>query len=404
MGTKQSFYLIAVCIFISAFSVCAIGATQAPQTIPIGALVSLSGYDSNLGGQARTGYELAVEEINKSGGVFVKEFNKKIPLEVIVEDMESNPNKAVSRMEWLYSTKKVVGYVGTTLIATGGTGVAEKNKIPTLCIASPRIVHHERDLKYWFSPIGKSPDVARIVFDVVNSIPAEKRPKTVAIFQEQADWGIEQAEYFKKEALQRGFKVVVQEKYTTMTKDMSSLIMAAKNAGAELVLSLPVTPDAMLMMRQMKELDYNPKMLVLLRGAEDLSWTKAMGPMGDYVVFMGFWHSAVKYPGVDKLNAAHQAKYGRPADTLVGPAYASIQVLAAAIEKAGTLDTTKIRNALAAIDTTTVVGKVKFRPNGTVIDTCSATVQWQGGKQKLVWPNEFKEASLIYPTPPWNNR
>ena len=36
----------------------------APQTIPIGALVSLSGYDSNLGGQAKAGYELAVEEIN----------------------------------------------------------------------------------------------------------------------------------------------------------------------------------------------------------------------------------------------------------------------------------------------------------------------------------------------------
>jgi branched-chain amino acid transport system substrate-binding protein len=154
----------------------------------------------------------------------------------------------------------------------------------------------------------------------------------------------------------------------------------------------------------MKELDYNPKMLVLLRGAEDLSWTKAMGPMGDYVVLMGFWHNAVKYPGVDKLNAAHQAKYGRPADIITGPAYASIQTLAAAIEKAGTLDTTKIRNALAAIDTMTVVGKVKFRPNGTVIDTCNATVQWQGGKQKLIWPNEFKEASLIYPTPPWNNR
>jgi branched-chain amino acid transport system substrate-binding protein len=404
MKTKLLFYSILFVVLMQIHATGAIAAPQAPQTIPIGAIVSLSGFDSNLGGQAKAGYELAAEEINRTGGVFVKEFNKKIPLEVIVQDMESNPTKAVSRMEYLYTSKKIVGYVGTTFIATGGTGVAEKNKIPTLVVASPRIVQHERDLKYWFSPTAKSPDNARIIFDLLDTIPADKRPKTVAIFQEQTDWGIEQAEYFKKEALQRGYKIVVHEKYSQMTKDMSSLIMAAKNAGAELVLSCPVTPDAMLMMRQIKELDYNPKVLVLLRGAEDLSWGKALGPMGDYVVLMGSWHSAVKYPGVDKLNAAHQAKFGRPADITTGPAYASIQTLAAAIEKAGTLKTEKIRDALSTIDTMTVIGKVKFRPNGTVIDPCPATVQWLKGSQKLVWPKEFRETPFVYPIPTWKDR
>ena len=84
-------------------------------------------------------------------------------------------------------------------------------------------------------------------------------------------------------------------------------------------------------------------------------------------------------PGVDKLNAAHQAKFGRPADVMTGSAYASIQILAAAIEKAGTLDTTKIRDAIAATDMMTVIGKIKFRPNGTLIDPCPAVVQWLGG-------------------------
>ena len=47
-------------------------------------------------------------------------------------------------MEWLYSAKKVVGYVGTTLIATGGTGVAEKNKIPTLASRLPACTSRTR--------------------------------------------------------------------------------------------------------------------------------------------------------------------------------------------------------------------------------------------------------------------
>jgi branched-chain amino acid transport system substrate-binding protein len=154
----------------------------------------------------------------------------------------------------------------------------------------------------------------------------------------------------------------------------------------------------------MKELDYNAKVLVLFRAAEDLSWAKAMGSMGDYVIGTSFWHHRVKYPGVDKLNATYQSMFGRSADMHTGPAYASIQILAAAIEKAGTLDTTKIREAIAATDMMTVMGKVKFRPDATPIDPCPAIFQWQAGSQKLVWPKEFRDAPLVYAIPAWQER
>jgi branched-chain amino acid transport system substrate-binding protein len=399
-------------VFCSALSVLvllipgarAMAASPAPQTIAIGAPLSLSGRLSNLGNQCKAGYDIAVEEINRAGGVFVKEYGKKIPLELVVQDTESEPVKAVGRMEWLYTSKKVVAYVGEGLI-TNGQGVAEKNKVPSLAIASPHQSPHDRGLKYWFSPFAKSPDVARFICDVLETIPADKRPKTAAIFQENTEWGVEMAEAFRKEVPQRGYKVAVFEKYQIMTKDLSPLIMAAKNAGAEMLLTSPVAPDGMTMMRQMKELDFNPKAIAVIRAAEDLSWGKALGPMGDYVMLSGMsWHHAIKYPGVDKLNAAHQAKFGRPGDLMTGSAYASIQIIAAAVEKAGTLDTTKIRDAIAATDMMTVIGKVKFRSDGTLIDPCPVVVQWQGGSQKLVSPKEFKEASFIYPVPAWKDR
>jgi branched-chain amino acid transport system substrate-binding protein len=404
MRTKTIFCLVLSVVLLNAFGFGAMAASPAPQAIPIGGLVSLTGFDSNLGGQAKAGYEIAVDDINRAGGVFVKEYGKKLPLELTVQDMESDVMKVPGRMEWLYTSKKVVVYVGTTMMATTGTGVSEKNKITALAVASPRQIQHERGLKYWISPFGKTPDTARIIFDVLDSIPADKKPKTIAIFEEQADFGIEQAEAFRKEALRRGYKIAVSERYPQMAKDMSPMIMAAKNAGAELVLSNPVTPDAMLMVRQMKELDYNPKAFVLIRGAGDLSWSKAMGALGDYVFANDYWHNRVKYPGVDKLNAAYQARFGRPADTVTGPAYASVQIVAAAIENAGTLDTTKIRDAIASTDMMTVMGKIKFRANGTLIDPCSATYQWLGGSQKLIWPAEFRETAFAYPIPPWKDR
>jgi branched-chain amino acid transport system substrate-binding protein len=392
---------LALTVFLA---VAAVAAPEAPPTIPVGVAVSLSGPYSNLGHQAKAGYEIATEEINRAGGVLVKEYGKKIPLELSVQDTESIPAKAVARMEWLFTSKKVVAYVGEGNIVNG-QGVAEKNKIATLVIAAPHQTAHDRGLKYWFSPGPKSPDNAKVIFDVLGSIPSDKRPKTVAIFQEHTDWAIEQAETFNKEALQRGYKVVAFEKYPRMSKDLSPMIMAAKNAGAEVVLSSPIMPDGMAMMRQMKELDYNPKAIVVIRGAEDLPWAKALGPMGEYVVFTGCnWHHTVKLPGSDKVSAAHQAKFGRPADVLAGPGYASMQILAAAIEKAGTLETTKIRDAIAATDMMTVIGKVKFRPNGTAIDPTPVTIQWLKGQQRLVWPQEMRELPFSYPVPPWKER
>lgn len=403
MTTKVSFYSVLSFALMFVLASASHSAPPVPPTVPIGAVVSLSGFDSNVGHQAKAGYEMAVEDINKAGGVPVKEYGKKLPLDLIVQDMESMPQKAVARMEYLWTSKKVVAFVGTGF-AGAGSGVAEKNKIPSLVIASALHRQHEKGFRYWFSPVGKSPDIAKAIFDVLDSLPLEVRPKSVAIFQEHTDWGLEQAEMFKAEAEKRQYKIAFHDKYQIATKDLSPLILGAKKTGADALLTSPIQTDAMLMIRQMKELDYTPKAVVAIRAADDLAWGKAMGAAGDYVLFSGGWHYAVKFPGVDKLNAAHKARFGRPADTQTGPAYASIQIIAAAIEKAGTLNTEKIRDAIAATDMMTTVGKMKFHPNGTAIDPYPTTVQWQKGVQKLVWPKEFREAGFAYPIPEWKSR
>jgi len=79
------------------------------------------------------------------------------------------------------------------------------------------------------------------------------------------------------------------------------------------------------------------------------------------------WHHAVKAPGVKELNDAHQTKFGRPADPITGPGYACVQILAAALAKVGAPTAEKVRDAIAATDMTTVIGPVKFRPDGTGI-------------------------------------
>ena len=88
---------------------------------------------------------------------------------------------------------------------------------------------------------------------------------------------------------------------------------------------------------------------------------------------------------------------------LTGPAYACVQILASAIEKAGTLDRDKIRDAMAATNMMTVVGPVTFNADGTgkVLDPL---IQWQNGKLELVWPAEQQSAKLAYPAPAFDKR
>ena len=63
----------------------------APKTIKVGCSNSLTGYMGSSGAEVKGGYEIAIQHINQKGGIFVKEFNKRIPLEMIMLDDESNP-------------------------------------------------------------------------------------------------------------------------------------------------------------------------------------------------------------------------------------------------------------------------------------------------------------------------
>src|SRR5512135_813544 len=68
-------------------------AAAAPPTIKVGAVISLTGAMASGGKDLRPGYEIAVRHINDAGGVFVKEYNKKIPIELIILDDESDAVK-----------------------------------------------------------------------------------------------------------------------------------------------------------------------------------------------------------------------------------------------------------------------------------------------------------------------
>jgi len=299
----------------------------------------------------------------------------------------------------------VAGYLGGfgSDLHAAAASVAEKNKIPYLGIAFALNKIHQQGFKYLFSPFWKSPDIGKHTQGLLALIPAGERPKTVAIFQEKTDWGQEMNQAWTEAGKAAGYQVVVHGEYAPGAKDFSDLILKAKAANADAVFAIPTPPDGMTMVKQMKELGYTPKLSVMIRASDSPPWTKNLGKDGDWTVLAAGWHNAMKAPGVKELNDAHEKKFGRPADPIVGPAYACVQILAAAVAKAGSTDHAKVRDAVAATDMMTVIGPVKFRPDGTGI-VQAAFAQWQNGKQELIWPKEFATAPIAYPAPAFSKR
>jgi branched-chain amino acid transport system substrate-binding protein len=375
---------------------------SAADSIKLGAVVPLTGRYGAGGAQVRAGYEIAVEQINAAGGVAVG--GRKMPLDLSLLDDESDATKTVSRLETL-AAQGVVAYLGGfgSDLHAAAASIAEKNRIPYLGVAFALHKVHQQGFRYLFSPFWKSPDIGHQTQGLLGALPAADRPKTVAVFQEKTDWGREMATAWSEAGKAAGYQIVMQGEYAPGAKDFSDLVLKAKSANADAVFGLPTPPDGMTMVKQMKELGYTPKLLLLIRAPDPPIWSKNLGKDGDYVVLAPGWHHAVQAPGVKELNKAHAKKFGRPADPITGPAYACVQILAAAVTRAGGLEREKIRDAVAATDMTTVVGPVKFRSDGTGI-VQSVFVQWINGKQELVWPKEFATAAFAYPAPPFTKR
>jgi branched-chain amino acid transport system substrate-binding protein len=373
------------------------------QTIKVGAVVPLTGRYAALGAQVRAGYEIAVQQVNAAGGVTVG--GKKMQIELTMLDDESDPTKTVARLETL-ATQGVVAYLGGagSDLHAAAASIGDKNRIPYLGVAFAFHGIHKQGLRYLFSPFPKSPDLTKETFVFLDAlIPAPERPRKVALILERTDWGKEMGSHWESMAKQNNYQVVASGEYAPGAKDFSDLVLKAKAAGAEAVFTLPSPPDGMALVKQMKELDFSPKAAVFIRASDPPVWSQNLGKDGDYVLLSPGWHFAARYPKVAELNEAHQKLFKRPADPLVGPAYACVQILADAIPRAGALDRDKLRDAIAATKMTTVVGPVRFRSDGTGEVTVFFQ-QWLKGKQELIWPKEFATASFAYPAPSFSQR
>jgi branched-chain amino acid transport system substrate-binding protein len=378
--------------------VLAAGAAAAQDVIRIGAPLPITGPLSPEAKKQQRGYDLWAETANKAGGVKVGA--KRMKVEIVYVDYQSNTPRAVQSAEKLISQDNV-----NFLFSPFGSGatkaassVSEKYQVPTIAATASSSQVYDQGYKYLFGTFTPNDTLTDPLSDIVKREAGSV--KRVAILARNDLFPLAIAQEMEKSAKKRGLDVVFFEKYAIGTLDHASALSQMKALGPHWIFATGYTNDLILLRKQMADQRIEAPVVTMIAAPAYQDWIDGTGKLSQNITSAAWWHPAVRYSGKDLFGSteayvkAFQAKYGALPDYAEGSASAAGAILQLAIEKAGSIDRNKVRDALAAMNEMTFWGPVKFGPNGQITSLEPPVFQIQNGKPVVIHPKPIRQGDL----------
>lgn len=325
------------------------GLQAAEKVVRIGNIIPLSGPSASVGEQGRNAREMAVEEINAAGGIKSLGGAK---LEMLYADSESKPEKGVSEAERMINTEKVHILTGcwNSAVTYPTTAVAERYGIPFVVPVSVADKITEQGFKTVFRIAAKDSWWTRDQFAFLKDMQEEFKTeiKTLAFVYENGDWGKGFAGQWRALAEKNGYKIVLDEPYPSTTTDLSPVVQKIRRARPDVLMLVSNAADAILLTNTLADYKVKPKAIIASGGGHaDPSFMKATGNNARYLFDIVEWETDVNKPGVKEINEKFKARYGYNLAGESVDAYIAMYVIKDALERAGSTDPVKIREALA---------------------------------------------------------
>jgi branched-chain amino acid transport system substrate-binding protein len=399
----------------AAFLALAISSGLAPSVlaqspIRIGASLGLTGTYAELGQTLQRGYQLCVKHANEQGGVL----NRR--LELTVEDDQSQTANAAAIYERLIVQNKVdlVFSPYSSPITDAVANVTEKHRKPMVASGAAATSIFRKGRRFAFMLL--SP--AEAYLEGLIDLAAKRGLKTVAIVYEDTLFPKTIAQGTADLAKKRGLQVSIYEGYARGTKDFGALLGKIKAANADVVAAATYVEDSLAIARQMKDGDVNPKMFGVTVGGDLPKFYETLGRSAEFIYGASQWEEnlvtlragglipiARQYPGAKEFVEAYRKEFpGADLSYQTAQGYSACQVLLEGVKRAGSLDSDKIRDAIARFDSPTVFGAFKVDSDGFQVAHKMVLFQWRDGKKVIVWPEELAADRPRFPTPPWSKR
>lgn len=381
---------------------CATGAA-AKDKIVFGCAISLSGMNAIAAENTQVmEYKLWAEQTNAKGGLFVKELNKKLPVEIIFYDDNSDVETCRKMVEKLIVQDKVDFMLppwGTAFnFAVAPLVSKHKQIIIGSSVSSAKWQDISAKAPYAFIILNQPQQQARDLVDLLKQVGV----KSVAVVHVADLFGIEHTQSFMDAVKGSGIKVALKKSYPLGVTDLAPLIKTIKAENVDAMVAYSYPDSTFLFTKQMIALNYNPKALFLGVGAQFPDYRDAFGAEAVRgVMGVGAWNPKVKANGAKEFFDAYVKRWKKePPRWGEASSYAALQILEQAIAKTGTLDRAKLREVIASDTFDTVVGKVHFVKQANP-DYTGSVGQWQGAEYEVVSPQGKRTAEPVYPKPAW---
>ena len=379
------------------------------DTIVFGAAVSFTGSLAKEGRLTREGYDFWKDYVNEHGGLRVA--GKSYHVDINYYDDESNPQTAARLVEKLIDVNHVNFILGPYGSATSFavSAVTERKGIPMVEGNGAAEKIFNQGYKYTFAVLSPARKYLAGIIEFASK--RTPRPNSVAIVAADEAFSLEIQQGAVELANDHGIHVVYTARYPDKTTDISAIVASVKASGADMILNAGHLQDALLMHRTLKEQGVSAKIYGYSVGPDTPDFRDTLGRDANYVYGSAQWSDAVKYQGAPGFYQSSQA-YARAFTRAVGhaPDYHNAESTATclafqyAIERAGTLDPSRVRDALASLDVVTFFGLLKFDSRGLNVFKPMVVNQIQNGKLLTVYPYRLAAALPMYPTPAWGSR
>jgi branched-chain amino acid transport system substrate-binding protein len=384
------------------------GASEAPEAIVFGAARSQSGvfavFDQTVFGPI---YRMWAEEINADGGLYIEEYGKKIPIELKIYDDTSDLGTMTRMYEKLILEDKVDFLLPpvSTAFLYAVAPIANENGYILMGAEGGSTTLKESIAKYpyFFSTLNFSDTQIPALVDLCK----EQSITSAYIVYIEDLHGTEYSGAAVPALTSAGVDIKGIKSIPPDIQDMTPILNDAQASGAQAFLLFAYPDQNYLAIGQAQAMGYNPDMFLVgpggafdvVKGIFGAEGVEGMMAWGAYNTKSS--EGAAEF--IDKWNA----KYGSDPNMSVDwwghiCYYAGLQALQQAIERAGTLDNSAVRDILATEKFDTVMGEIYFKDNLLAGECYLGQIgQWQNGVFEVIDVGENRTADPIMPKPAW---
>jgi branched-chain amino acid transport system substrate-binding protein len=369
---------------------------QAADPVRIGVALSQTGNLADSAAPYFKGLDLWREQANARGGLAGR------PIEFVVYDDRSDPATAARLYEKLITDDKVnlvISSLGSATAATG-SAVAEKHKMVMINGGGAAEAIQQRGFKYVFQTAARISSYADGIVPMIEKY----KIKSIALVSRDYAAARDISKAIKEQIKDKDVKIVMDEYFPAGTADFSSQIAKGQQLQPDLWIGLLYPGEAIETVRQFHSMNYMPKFFVA-NGVSQDDFIKSAGKDAEYALGMSLFEPSLPSEGNKEFVKTYHDKYSADPGYYSAFGFVAGTVLEAAVKKAGSIDTEKVREALTTLKMGSVMGRHEVDPNTYMqVGVKGLVVQVQNGKREVVWPEEYKTAEPKLPIPNWDKR